>query len=646
MLTFISYWRVAAIVLNDLASTVYYIEGIAEQAIGKGAPWFILAVMLFSGTVRLLYIESSSMFVRGGVYKVVKESMGGGIAKLSVAALMFDYILTGPISAVSAGFYFAGLINTIFSLAGLSLVVPNNATAVFVAILITLYFLRKNIIGIEESSDKALKIMQLTTVMGVVMIIWCGITLAVRGVHLPPFEIRFTEDSLGWLKDVDWVKSIGAVGILIALGHSMLAMSGEETLAQVYREVESPKLPNLKKAGLIIFIYSMIITAGISFFAVMIIPDDIRIAQYADNVIGGLAMNVVGPTILKLFLQAFVVLVGFLILAGAVNTSIIGANGVMNRLAEDGVLTDWFRHPHKRFGTTNRIFTLLAGLQILTIIASRGDIYVLGQAYAFGVIWSFVFKALAVFVLRFKDRSPREYKVPLNIRIGSFELPLGLIIVFLILFSVATINLFTKQIATQWGAVFTAFVFVVFSVSEQINRHKAEAQNEHLEKFNVNGETKITPEGIGCQHQKRKLVTVRAKDRLYHLAKCLEETDTDECDVVVMNAKLLRGRQTEVVEPKLSNHEQSLFSEVVSVAEKIGKPVIPVVIPTNNIPFAVASVAKELDASEVTMGISERYDPDFQLQQFAILWGTVQPDPRKEITVRILAPQKEFKAEL
>ena len=111
MLSFISFWRAAAIVLSDLASSAYYVGGIAEQAIGKAAPWFILAIMLFSYAVRAIYIESCSMFVRGGVYRVVHEAMGGTLAKFSVSALMFDYVLTGPISGVSAGLYLGGLIN-------------------------------------------------------------------------------------------------------------------------------------------------------------------------------------------------------------------------------------------------------------------------------------------------------------------------------------------------------------------------------------------------------------------------------------------------------------------------------------------------------------------------------------------------------
>src|ERR1700733_5175624 len=116
-LSFISFWRAAAIVLSDLASSAYYAGGIAEHAIGRSAPWFIVAVMLFSFAVRSVYVESSSMFVRGGVYVVVRDAMGPFVARLSVSSLLFDYILPGPISSVSAGQYLAGLINEISGMA-------------------------------------------------------------------------------------------------------------------------------------------------------------------------------------------------------------------------------------------------------------------------------------------------------------------------------------------------------------------------------------------------------------------------------------------------------------------------------------------------------------------------------------------------
>src|SRR6267378_620519 len=172
----------------------------------------------------------------------------------------------------------------------------------------------------------------------------------------------------------------------------------------------------------------------VGFFATAIIPDSVRPAFY-DNMISGLAMHLVGPLSARLLFQAFVVVVGFLILAGAVNTAIVGSNGVLNRVSEDGVLTDWFRKPHKRFGTTYRLINLIALLQIVTIVVSRGDVIVLGEAYAFGVVWSFAFNALAVLVLRYKlPDIPRGWKVPFNVSVGGRELPIGVALIAICLF--------------------------------------------------------------------------------------------------------------------------------------------------------------------------------------------------------------------
>src|ERR1044072_1839466 len=211
------------------------------------------------------------MFTRGGGYRVVKEALGGTMAKLSVSALIFDFILTGPISGVSAGLYLAGLGDEVFELMGYSYHLDKNFLAMIFALVITLYFWWRNIKGIHESSDDALKIMYITTVMVVIMIFWSVITLIDRGGQLPPFpfphNLNFSGEALGWLKSLSLFQSTGEsykiaptaprylalFGIVIAFGHSILAMSGEETLAQVNRELEYPKLKNLWRAAIVIF---------------------------------------------------------------------------------------------------------------------------------------------------------------------------------------------------------------------------------------------------------------------------------------------------------------------------------------------------------------------------------------------------------
>ena len=252
MFTFISYWRTAAIVLSDLGSTAYYIGGIVEQAIGPAAPWFILGVMLFSYAVRSVYIESVSLFVRGGVYRVTREALGGAAAKVAVSALLFDYVLTGPISSVSAGQYIMGLVS---ELSGSHLPGWVRALgAVAIAVVVTVYFYRQNLRGIHESSGKALNIMIATTFMVVVVMAWCLITLALNGPRnavpwapdMSPkmnFTMGHTTSPLGFLEGTSignaleslhanaYLSLLGIVGVFIAFGHSILAMSGEETLA-------------------------------------------------------------------------------------------------------------------------------------------------------------------------------------------------------------------------------------------------------------------------------------------------------------------------------------------------------------------------------------------------------------------------------
>src|SRR5712672_2771628 len=322
-----------------------------------------------------------------------------------------------------------------------------------------------------------------------------------RGAHLPPVptkaNLTFAPDALGWLRFSSLPHTIALIGILIGLGHSVLALSGEETLAQVYREVEHPKLPNLEKAGLVIFIYSFVFTAGVSFFASMIIPDAVR-PQYFGNLISGLSMSFVGPYNLTLAFQGFVVLVGVLMLAGAVNTAIVGSNGVLNRVSEDGILPHWFRRPHPRFGTSYRMLNLVVGLQLLTILLSRGDIFILGEAYAFGVMWSFSMKGLAVLVLRYKEPGKREFRVPLNIQIGKTEIPIGLALITLTLIALCVINLFTKEVATISGVAFTLIFFTVFEISEKVTRKRASA-NAELDQFNIEPGDDLTPRALGVR---------------------------------------------------------------------------------------------------------------------------------------------------
>jgi len=645
-LSFISFWRGASIVLADLASSAFYAGGIAETAVGPAAPWFVLGVMLFSFAVRSVYMESCSMFVRGGVYIVVKDSMGPFVARLSVSSLVFDYILTGPISVVSAGQYLGHLLDEIARMLGQSFPVNVNYFAAFFAVVVTVYFWWMNTKGIHESSGKALRIMQITSVMVVAFLIWCPLTILLRGhAALPPapvpHNLQFTNESLGWFKGTIF-PAIPIVALIIAFGHSLLSMSGFETLAQVYREIAYPKMKNLKITANIVCWYAVVCTGVITVFAGIIIsPSDIR-NYFSDDLLGGLAMRLVGPELLKLVFHVFVVIVGILILSGAVNTSIIGANGVLNRVAEDGVLLDWFRKPHKRFGTTYRIVNLIVLLQVATIVLSRGDVYLLGEAYAFGVVWSFFLKSLGVMVLRYQ-RHDQEYKFPFNFRVGGVEIPVGLGLTTLVLGFVAIANIFSKEYATKYGIGFTLVVFAMFTISERVNAKKRKLTEEHktLEEFNLDHQPQVNAATLharpGCI-----LVAVRDYRNMEHLKKVLEKVNLRRHDIVVMTVRTIStgaGEYDLADDQIFSDYEKELFSHVVEMAEKEGKPVELLVVPALN-PFdAVVQTASRLKASRLVTGVSAKMTSEELARRIGLAWES-QPEPRHAFSLEIISKDR------
>ena len=656
LLTFISFWKAAAIVLNDLASSAYYAGGEAEGYIGKTAPWFILAIMIFSYAVRAVYVESCSMFVRGGVYRAVKQSLGGSLAKFSVSALMFDYILTGPISGVAAGQYLSGLLDEL----GLYFHITKGhfsegttgLIAASFAIIITVYFWWENTKGIPESSEKALHIMKLVTVMVVILIAWCVYTLYVRPWHMPPLphprNLHLTEGALGWLKGINFSHATGLLGFIavgIGLGHSVLAMSGEESLAQVYREIEHPKLPNLKKAGLVIFIYSLVFTSLVSFFAVMIIPDDVR-QGFLENLIGGLAMSLAGPLAIRLAFHVFVVVVGAIILAGAVNTAIVGSNGVLNRVSEDGVLPAWFRQPHPRFGTSYRIINIVVLLQLATIVISRGNVNFLANLYAFGVIWSFAMNGLAVLVLRYTKPGEREFQVPLNFRINGVQIPLGLALITLTLLLIAIINLFTKPIATIAGGAFSILLYIVFTISEKRSRHAGVAHVE-MDQFNLEIEGELTPEAVGTRPGNI-LVPISNQFNLYHLANVLDRVKPGRRDVVALHVRILRraasGEQELDADQLFGSIEQQLFSQALSLAEKRGKSIRLAVVAANDLWDGILRAGQSLQSSTIVAGTSSRWQSEEQARQIGEAWEHLgDPKPQFNLEIHMPTGDKTFK---
>jgi hypothetical protein len=301
---------------------------------------------------------------------------------------------------------------------------------------------------------------------------------------------------------------------------------------------------------------------------------------------------------------------------------------------------DWFRKPHKRYGTSARMINVIAIMQIFTIGLSRGDVNLLGEAYAFGVVWSFFLKSLSVLVLRYK-RKDQEYKVPGNFWIGNFELPVGLVTTTFILFLVAIANLFSKRIATIYGVGFTICVFIIFTISETINKRRAHDAKSGLEEFNLDMQADITGESVharpGCV-----LVAVRDYRRMSHLHSVLQKTNLRRHDIVVMTVRPVStgAAEYELSDQQLfSTYEKELMSGVVTMAEKEGKTADLIVVPGVD-PFdAMVQTASKLKASRLVTGVSAQMDSEELARRIGLAWEKL-PEPRHPFSLEIITPDR------
>ncbi|MGC8867718.1 MAG: amino acid permease, partial [Elusimicrobiales bacterium] len=321
----------------------------------------------------------------------------------------------------------------------------------------------------------------------------------------------------------------------------------------------------------------------------------------------------------------------------------VGANGILNRVAEDGILPQSIRRLHPRYGTTYIIITSIAALQALIVLLSGGDIFILGEAYAFGVLWSITFNIASLILLRFKqDNLEREWYYPLNIKWRRYKLPIGLFLLFIIMFSLSLINLFTKKLATIFGLSFTLILYIVFTYFERkqttcsTDIHKLNEEDID-EKVNINAFNDVELVFKNFNKEKRILVPVRNPNNLVHLKWVLENFSDEETDIAVLYVRFEKGYDYSAGNENMNYEEKELFKKVILLAEKYGKKIHPLIVSSNE-PFYVIIYSALVGVFQmIVMGVSGTTGAEIQMENIALWWGTLRPkDFKSSIEVRII----------
>jgi hypothetical protein len=278
-------------------------------------------------------------------------------------------------------------------------------------------------------------------------------------------------------------------------------------------------------------------------------------------------------------------------------------------------------------------------MQLLTIFLSRGNIFVLGEAYAFGVMWSFAMKGLAVLVLRYKQPGKREFRVPFNLKLFGIEIPVGLGIITLILFALCLVNLFTKETATIAGVTFTIVFFIVFEISEHVTKKHGSAHAE-LDMFNIEPGDELSPEGLGVRPG-NVLVMIRNSNTLDNLAAVLNRVNPRDRDVVVMHLRILgrasSGEHELSADELFSVNEQQLFTQALALAEKKGKSIHLAVAPATQKWDGILRAAQSLQSTTIALGMSSWRAVADEAYIAGLAWESL-PEPRPQLTLEVHTP--------
>ena len=414
----------------DVGADIFLALGlIATYALGA-LPLAVLAAASVYFLTGLAYAElASSIPVAGGASVYGQRAFGRFAGFLGGWGLILDYTIDIALFAVaSAGYlsFFFPQIRGMFSI----------VTAIIILALMVI-----NLFGIKESSavNSALT---LGSVVLVLVLLVVGFTMA--------FNVK---TFLSVMKPID--VSPGIHDFLYSVTLAMVAFIGIESISQGAEETKNPE-KTLPRAHVMAVVMVIIFAFFISVMALGIVSPQ-TLSKNVDNPLVALANALPFSSILV----PIVAFAGFAICLVSANTGIIGVSRVTYSMSNHDLITRKFQWIHPDFRTpwvTIILFSLLAiGL------ASFGDMFFLGELYAFGALTAYIVSNLSLIKLRFDEPDlVRPFKMPLNIRVGKTEIPLlailGVIGCSVMLVLVALLHEMGRNFAFAWFS----FGFVYF----------------------------------------------------------------------------------------------------------------------------------------------------------------------------------------
>jgi magnesium transporter len=602
LLSFISTWRAAALVLADLGAVAFFASGVVEAQIGASAPWFVLGAALVGVWLRAVDVEARALFVPGGLFGSVRETLGRGLATVAAAALVAERLLLGPVAAAVAGRYVARLLSIRAGAddvtAGL---ISDGSTAAAVALLAGVWWLQRR--GRWFATPAISRAITYVVTLLVVALCWGGLTALMRGSPVPPPPAVPRS-------------SAALLALIVAFGRALFAVGSVDALSQIAPELEPPRILNLRRTASLVCVFSLLITGLGAIVIGAAVPSPVR-ALWLDAPLAGLATHVIGPPAVRFALMIAIVVAAVVLLLGTARHSMAGVEGAVSRLVEDRLLPPELKMPHPRFGTPSRVIDATAILQIAIVMVSAGQPGWLVAAYAVGLTWSAAFKVAALIRFRALRREPRAFQVPLNIAVAGRVWPIGLWLTGMLVVVPSIAVLAVPDGGTLAGTVLV--LALASALLFGVRRATDTAPSPSLDEFQL-----FPSDDVDLQHVKagpgNLLVPVRKPHVLTHLIAALHAAR--DRDVVVMTVRLVGVDVPDdlAINPRATDDERVLLSAVVALAERHHRAIRLLIAPGVNVADAVAETALRLRSAEIHVGESETLPAQEQARLLGKAW--------------------------
>ena len=626
--------KAAALAIAQLGVAAFFISGVARSALGESAAWFVLAATVLAAFVRAIDIESWALLIPGGFVSRVANAFGPRAAGLAKAVALVERVLLGALACVVIGHYVASVSAT--TIAGwrfTGYVRPEDlATLVAVGVIALLWLPTR--IGRDIGRDPLARGVWIGVAILLVTITWGVVTLARGGIVVP---------SLAALPPVaaitSWRPLDSALAILLGFALVLPVVGGGEALARAAHELPPPRVKALRRIGLLTVLFAGVATALGTFLALLLVPASEH-PLWANAPLAGLAQHLAAPSAVRVLMAVALAGAAVLILVPAAHVAIGDAEQMLHRASTDGTLPSGLASLHTRFGTPARAVDVTVVAMTFVVLASGGRVAWLSRAYAIAIAVMLVLTIASLARLRRIRRGPMPFKARGNIRFGGTELPVGLFVSAAIVAASALAMVLTGDVASIAAAAFITVLSLWFSAA---GRHAAPVEVSTDEStFDLLLAAELSPDQIEARPG-NVLVPVRNPHLLAHVAAALQ-TSGDR-DVVVMTARLLDVDVSEenAGQTTPTPYERRLLSDVVALAERVGRPVRLLIVPTRNVVDAIVGTVIRLRSSDVYVGESSTLSAEDQARLLGDAWE--RADKPEALDVRLVIYHRSGRAD-